>query len=117
MSTIRGWWEEDRAVTQRFYNNILGHFGEAPWYCEWWICRDILLQHLYSPAMWAIFQLQDLLSISPKIRRENPHDERVNVPSNSRFSWRFRLHLYMEDLIDNEEFNQELKNYIHQSGR
>jgi 4-alpha-glucanotransferase len=117
MSTIRGWWEEDRAVTQRFYNNILGHFGEAPWYCEWWICRDILLQHLYSPAMWAIFQMQDLLSISPKVRRENPHDERVNVPSNSRFSWRFRLHFYIEDLIDNEEFNQELKNYIQQSGR
>ncbi|MBP1638162.1 MAG: 4-alpha-glucanotransferase, partial [Bacteroidetes bacterium] len=50
MSTIRGWWEEDRAVTQKFYNTQLGHWGEAPFFCEWWISRDIILQHLYSPA-------------------------------------------------------------------
>ena len=117
MSTIRGWWEEDRGVTQRFYNTQLGHWGEAPYFCDWWICRDILLQHLYSPAMWAIFQMQDLLSISDAVRRENPHDERINVPSNSKFSWRFRLHLNMEDLIENESFNNELRNHIVQSGR
>lgn len=117
MSTIRSWWEEDKGVTQRFYNSQLGHWGEAPFFCDWWICRDIILQHLYSPAMWSIFQMQDLLSISDKVRRENPHDERINVPSNSKYSWRFRLHINMEDLIENEEFNSELKNYISQSGR
>lgn len=117
MSTIRGWWEEDRGVTQRFYNQQLGHWGEAPYFCEWWVCRDILLQHLYSPAMWAIFQMQDLLGISEKIRRSNPHDERINVPSNSKFSWRYRLHINLEDLLENDAFNDELKNYIQQAGR
>lgn len=117
MSTIRGWWEEDRGVTQRFYNQQLGHWGDAPYFCEWWICRDILLQHLYSPAMWAIFQLQDLLSISPKLRHENPHEERINVPSNSLFSWRYRMHITLEELLENDEFNDELRNYIVQSGR
>jgi len=117
MSTIRGWWEEDRGVTQRFYNSQLGHWGEAPYFCDWWICRDIVLQHLYSPAMWAIFQIQDLLSISDKVRRTNPHEERINVPSNSKFSWRYRLHLSIEDLLEKDNFNNELKNYITQSGR
>jgi 4-alpha-glucanotransferase len=117
MSTIRGWWEEDRGLTQRFYNSQLGHWGEAPYFCDWWICRDILLQHLYSPAMWSIFQVQDLLSISNEVRRQNPHDERINVPSNSMFSWRYRMHLYMEDLLQKDEFNEELRNYITQSGR
>lgn len=117
MSTVRGWWEEDRGVTQRFYNNELGHWGEAPYYCEWWISRDILLQHLYSPAMWAIFQLQDLLGISEKLRRVNPHDERINVPSNSKFSWRYRMHLNLEDLLSEEDFNKELRNFIKESGR
>ncbi len=117
MSTIRGWWEEDRGVTQRFYNSQLGHLGEAPYFCEWWICRDILLQHLHSPAMWAIFQLQDLVSISEKIRRENPHEERINVPSNSKFSWRYRFHINLEELIENEQFNNELRNFIVQAGR
>lgn len=117
MSTVRAWWEEDRGVTQRFYNNELGHWGEAPYYCEWWICRDILLQHLYSPAMWAVFQLQDLLGISDKIRRVNPNEERINVPSNSKFSWRYRLHINMEDLLKEDEFNAELKGFISASGR
>jgi len=117
MSTIRGWWEEDRALTQRFYSSQLGHWGEAPFFCEWWICRDIILQHLYSPAMWSIFQMQDLLSISEKLRRTNPHDERINVPSNSMNSWRFRLHINMEDLLEQDDFNNELRNYIVQSGR
>lgn len=117
MSTIRGWWEEDRGVTQRFFNSQLGHWGEAPYFCEWWICRDIILQHLYSPAMWSVFQMQDLLSISEQLRRPNPHDERINVPSNSMSSWRYRLHLNMEDLLEKDDFNNELKNYIVQSGR
>lgn len=117
MSTIRGWWEEDRGVTQRFYNSQLGHWGEAPYFCDWWICRDIILQHLYSPAMWTVFQMQDLLSISEEIRRPNPNEERINVPSNSKFSWRYRLHMNMEDLLEKEEFNAELKNFITQSGR
>jgi 4-alpha-glucanotransferase len=117
MSTIRGWWEEDRGVTQRFYNTQLGHWGEAPYFCDWWICRDIVLQHLYSPAMWAIFQMQDLLSISETVRRENPHEERINVPSNSMSSWRYRLHITLEDLLEKDDFNNELRNFITQSGR
>ena len=117
MSTIRGWWEENRGITQRFYNSQLGHVGEAPYFCEWWICRDIILQHLHSPAMWSIFQLQDLLGISETIRRPNPHDERINVPSNSMYSWRYRLHLNLEDLLIKDDFNNELKNYITQAGR
>ncbi|MDR3653160.1 MAG: 4-alpha-glucanotransferase [Paludibacter sp.] len=117
MSTIRGWWEEDRGVTQRFYNSQLGHWGEAPYFCDWWICRDIILQHLHSPAMWSIFQIQDLLGISEEIRRPNPHDERINVPSNSMYSWRYRLHINIEDLLEKEDFNNELRNYIIQAGR
>ncbi len=61
MSTIRGWWEEDRNLTQNFYNNQLGHHGEAPQQCEPWINKQIVEQHLYSPAMWSIFQLQDII--------------------------------------------------------
>lgn len=117
MSTIRGWWEEKRDVTQRFYNFQLGHWGLAPYFAEWWVCRDILVQHLYSPAMWAIFQIQDLFSIDASIRRENPNDERINVPSNTKNSWRYRMHINIEDLINNDNFNGELLNYITQSGR
>jgi 4-alpha-glucanotransferase len=33
ISTVRGWWEEDREKTQRFYNIELGQWGEAPVHC------------------------------------------------------------------------------------
>ena len=117
MSTIRGWWEEDRARTQRFYNNVMGQWGDAPYFCEAWINRAILLQHLYSPAIWSIFQLQDILGINEKIRRPNPNDERINVPAIAKYYWRYRMHLSLEELIKEKDFNEELKEYISQSGR
>ena len=117
MSTIRGWWEEDRTQTQQFYNQELGQWGEAPYFCEPWIVRSIITQHLYSPAMWSIFQIQELLGMSEKLRRENPHDERINVPANPKHYWRYRMHLSLEDLMHENEFNDELKRYVVIGGR
>lgn len=117
MSTIRGWWQENRALTQQFYNSELGQSGEAPYFCEPWINRAIVLQHLYSPAMWSIFQLQDILGMSAELRRENPEDERINVPANPQHYWRYRMHLSLEQLIKETDFNDELKSYVQHSGR
>jgi 4-alpha-glucanotransferase len=117
MSTIRGWWEEDRSRTQRFFNNILEQQGGAPYFCEAWVNRAIVLQHLYCPAMWSIFQLQDLLGMNEKIRRENPHEERINIPANPQHYWRYRMHLTLEDLLKQKDFNEELKGYVVHSGR
>lgn len=117
MSTVRGWWEEDRAKTQRFFNYVLGEAGPMPYFCEAWVARAVLLQHLYSPAMWAIFQLQDLLAASETIRREDPHEERINQPANPVHYWRYRMHVPLEQLIKETTFNNELKDYIKNSGR
>jgi 4-alpha-glucanotransferase len=117
MSTIRGWWEEDRERTQRFFNHILGEWGDAPYFCEPWVNRAVVLQHLYSPAMWSIFQLQDLLGMSETLRRENPNDERINLPANPQYYWNYRMHVPLEQLIKEKTFNDELKDYITNSGR
>ncbi len=116
-STVRGWWEEDRAKTQQFYNNELGQFGDAPMYCEAWINKTILMQHLYSPAMWAIFQLQDYLGVDETIRKADPNSERINVPANPKHYWRYRMHINLEDLILSKSFNQSWKEAIQSSGR
>ncbi|MGQ0740557.1 MAG: 4-alpha-glucanotransferase [Bacteroidota bacterium] len=117
MSTIRGWWEENRERTQHFYNNLMGQWGDAPQYCEPWINRAVVLQHLYSPAMWSIFQLQDILGMSDTLRRENPQEERINDPANGKHYWRYRMHISLEDLIKEKEFNEELNGYVLHSGR
>ncbi len=117
MSTIRGWWEEDKTRIQKFYNNELGQWGDAPFYCEAWINKTIVWQHLYSPAMWSIFQLQDLFGINEKIRRVHPDEERINVPSNPKHYWRYRMHLTLEELLNEDDFNNELQSAVQQSGR
>jgi 4-alpha-glucanotransferase len=117
MSTVRGWWEENRERTQRFYNYILGQWGDAPYFCESWINRAVVLQHLYSPAMWSIFQLQDILGMSETLRRENPHVERINDPANPKNYWRYRMHISLEHLIRQHEFNKEFRGYVENSGR
>ncbi len=117
MSIVRGWWEEDRKLTQDFYNNQLGHWGEAPQHCEPWINKQIVEQHLYSPAMWSIFQLQDLMGIDSELRRPNPAEERINIPAIPNYYWNYRMHVTLETLIGEHDFNDELKATITASGR
>jgi 4-alpha-glucanotransferase len=117
MSTIRGWWEEDRNKTQVFYNTVMLRYGEAPKFAEPWIVKEILQQHLFSPAMWSIFQLQDILAINGTIRRENPNDERINIPADPNHFWKYRMHLALEELINAQALGNEFKEMIKESGR
>lgn len=117
MSTLREWWEEDKDLTQKFYNYIMGHYGKAPGSCEPTLVREIILQHVYSPAMWSIFQMQDLLGMSEKLRRENPLEERINQPSDPNHYWKYRMHISLEDLLKQKDFIKELNTLFTESGR
>jgi 4-alpha-glucanotransferase len=117
MSTIRGWWEEDRERSQHFFQQELEQWGEAPYFCEPWINKAIVMQHLQAPAMWAIFQLQDLLGMDEKLRRDNPDEERINIPAITGHYWKYRMHFTLEELIREKPFNEALEQAIAASGR
>ena len=117
MSTLRDWWEEDREATQEFYNTELGYTGEAPYYCEPWVAQSIINQHVHSTAMWSIFQLQDLMATDGNIRRENPQEERINIPANPKHYWRYRMHIPLEELNTQIEFNENIRHLLITSGR
>lgn len=117
MSTIREWWEENKELIQKFYNYEMGVYGKAPDTCDPAISMGIILQHLYSPAMWSIFQIQDLLGMSEKLRRDDPYEERINQPSDPNHFWKYRMHIHLENLIKQKEFNKELKTLVTESGR
>lgn len=117
MSTIRGWWEENREKTQRFYHYILGHNDVAPHFAEPWICQEIINQHLHSPAMWTIFPIQDLVAMDGDLRWDETDKERINVPSDEKNKWRYRMILSMEELMKADEFNRLLSSMIMHSGR
>lgn len=117
MPTVRGWWEGDRQVIQRFYNQQLGNLGEAPNYAEPWVCQQIVTQHLHSSAMWAVFPVQDILAIDGLLRWEDTHGEQINVPSNVRHKWKYRMHQSIEDLLNAHDFNHLVKTLINEGGR
>jgi 4-alpha-glucanotransferase len=117
MSTIRGWWRENPALIQEFFTSELKQAGHAPKACSGWLNRVIVRRHLASPAMWSIFQLQDLLGMDETLRRVDPDAERINIPANPRHYWRYRMHLTLEQLLEAADFNASLKQALRESGR
>ena len=87
----------------------MGWWGGAPAKCSGAIAEAILKQHVYSPAMWVILPLQDWFAIDEAISLPNVHAERINVPENPDHFWCYRMHVTMEDLLQNESFTAQVK--------
>ena len=117
MSTLRGWWEEDYEQTCRYYNHVMGHWGEVPVSAPGWVCEEIVRHHLECPSLLCILSFQDWLSIDEEIRYPDVNAERINVPANPRHYWRYRMHLTLEELIKNKKFNEKLVEMIDTAGR
>ncbi|MDE6174317.1 MAG: hypothetical protein K2F88_01990, partial [Duncaniella sp.] len=64
-----------------------------------------------------ILPLQDWLSIDGVLRRQDPREELINIPANPRHYWRYRMHLTLEDLNSQKEFNNRIREEIISSGR
>ena len=116
-STLRGWWEEDAVKSERFFRTIMGNHAIFNKTMEAWLAKDILQQHFWSPAMWTIFPIQDLLAMDDELRREDFDAERINIPAVAQHYWRYRIHLSLEKLLKANRFNAELLRMIIHSGR
>ncbi len=119
MTTLRSWWTDDAGLTQRFFNNVLGHIGKAPAKATPEICEEIIRMHLDSPSMLCIPLLQDWLSIDAKTRcaDADADAERINVPAIPRYYWRYRMPITIESLIDAAPLNSRIARLISLSGR
>lgn len=116
MATLRGWWREDAHITAEFAQTMLGEDSPlAEITAE--LAERIIAQHLHSPAMWAVFPLQDLLAIDDRLRHPDPDAERINVPAIMPYYWRYRVHLEIEQLATACGFNHRLAALIRDAGR
>ena len=116
-STIRGWWREDRAVSQKYYNDILWKQGPAPEELGGELCRTIVNNHLCSPAVLTILPLQDWLAMDERLRKADVDSERINIPAIPNHYWRYRMHLPLETLLAESELNEAIKAMVKASGR
>ena len=116
-STLRGWWEENSELTNRFYREMLGHYEGAPYFAEPWVCQEIIRQHLNSTSMWTILPIQDYIAMDGEFRWDATQREQINVPSNPRHDWCYKMHQSLESLNERQDFNEMLSNMIKESGR
>lgn len=116
MPTLRAWWREDSRTTSRFAWQMFG-IEHTPADLTGEIAAKIISQHLQSPAMWAIFPLQDLLAMDEKLRHPHPEAERINVPAIMPYYWRYRMHLDFGQLAASHGFNEKIKHLISASRR
>lgn len=112
MSTIRGWWLEDSERTRQFYYNELNETGELPLQCNAVINKKIIQQHINSPAMWSIFQMQDLLACSDELAGKDAAVERINDPANADNYWNYRMHISLEHLLANDNFTATISSML-----
>ncbi|MCI6161029.1 MAG: 4-alpha-glucanotransferase [Prevotella sp.] len=117
MPTLRQWWDEDEWRTQEYYNSMLNRGGSAPHPLPGWLARDIVSRHLASPSMLCVLSIQDWMAIDESLRLADPDGERINIPSNPRHYWRYRMHVDIEDLMDNLPFNENVRELITLNGR
>lgn len=105
METLRQWWREDEAVRSKFaWEMFRIAFPEPELSGE--MARRIIEQHLASPAMWAVFPLQDLLAMDENLRSHDIEGERINIPAITPFYWRWRMEMNLEELAEKKEFEQ-----------
>ena len=117
MPTLRQWWDEDEEQTQAYYNGPLRRSGVAPHPLPGWLAQDIVSRQLTSPSMLCLLSLQDWLSIDEHLRLPDQNAERINIPANPRHYWRYRMHLTIEQLLAEDDFNENVRTLIVQSGR
>ena len=117
MPTMRQWWDENYARTQEYYNTMLYRQGPAPHPLPGWLARDIISRQLTSPSMLCILSIQDWMAMDENLRLKDANAERINVPAIPQYYWRYRMHVSIEDLIENKSFTQNIKDLVQESGR
>ena len=109
MPTIRGWWEQDRELSARYYHEMLHHTDNPPYFCEPWVCQEIIEQHFNSSSQWVIIPIQDYIAMDGDFRWDETWEEQINEPSIPNWKWKYRMHQSLEELIGNEKLINIIK--------
>jgi len=116
METLRQWWQDDEKVRSKFAKQMLVITLPEP-ELTGKIARRIIQQLLDSPAMWAVFPLQDFLAMDETLRSEDIEGERINIPAITPFYWRWRMEMSVEKLAGETEFQNGIREMISDAGR
>ena len=117
MPTLRQWWDEDWDLTQQYYNSVLWRGDGAPHPLPADIATQVVNNHLSSPSMLCLLSLQDWMATDENVRRADADAERINIPANPRHYWRYRMHMTIEQLKKEADFNAKVNKLIINNAR
>jgi 4-alpha-glucanotransferase len=118
MLPLRAWWEQlNHKQKEEYYDKVLGLEGTPPQTCNSQLAKIIIGRHLGWPSIWVVLPVQDILALSDKLKLADPMQERINIPGVTRHYWRYRMHLDLEELTENDDFNQPFREMLKEYGR
>jgi hypothetical protein len=98
----------------RCVQGALGNDAAAPPTCTPEVARQVTQQHLDSPAVLAIFPIQDIMAVSPDFAPRPP--DQINDPTNPQHYWRYRVHRRLEELSQHQ-LCFDFREMVYQAGR
>jgi 4-alpha-glucanotransferase len=106
-STLREWWE--READQALFCDFIG-LPSLPRIYNPGTAKIILQKTASAASRFRVFQIQDLLHLSPKWYAPDPADERINVPGTYReFNWTYRLPAAIEEIGQDKDLVEAVK--------
>jgi 4-alpha-glucanotransferase len=88
-STLREWWNKEAA--QEAFSTFIG-VPALPKIYNPGAAKIILHKIAAAASRYRVFQIQDLLHLSPRWYAADPASERINVPGTlNEFNWTYRL--------------------------
>jgi len=99
-STIRGWWEEEAGVNDRFEKVVhrLGLSKYSSKHLPERVSLQMLMESNNAPSIFSIQLMQDWLSLDKKLKT-TPREERINIPGSfSDQNWCYRMPYGLETL-------------------
>lgn len=117
ISSLRGWWEENRGETEFYYYNVMHRHGAFPEHMTGDIAKSIIETHLQSPSMWCIIPLQDIAAMDDNAPKLEAALERINEPANPKHYWRYRIPFNIDDAETTSEMGTIMANLNKKSGR
>jgi 4-alpha-glucanotransferase len=95
-STVREWWESE--ADQKHFSGFIG-VPSLPKIYNPGTAKIVLSKTASAKSRFRVFQIQDLLHLSPKWYAKDPASERINVPGSSNtFNWTYRLPAGIEEI-------------------
>jgi 4-alpha-glucanotransferase len=106
-STLREWWEQE--ADQETLSGFIG-VPSLPRVYNPGAAKILLHGAASAASRFRVFQIQDLLHLSPKWYAPDPASERINVPGTANeFNWTYRLPAPIAELGKDKDFVQAVK--------